>query len=189
VDRSEKPILSLFLETTLLNSSYIIQPLIGSISAIISGVLADFMGRKRVVIYGFVLLGLSFAPLGIAPTIEASKYFYIIVDAIGGGILWTLFILTIWGDLASYGNSEVYYLVGTAPFFVTNIIRWAIPLLLTAEQLLSLAYATFSIASVFLFLAVVPLMYAPETLPERKLRERELKQYIEKAKKVKEKFT
>jgi hypothetical protein len=32
-------------------------------------------------------------------------------------------------------------------------------------------------------------MYAPETLPEKTLKERELKSYIEKAKKIKEKFT
>jgi hypothetical protein len=32
-------------------------------------------------------------------------------------------------------------------------------------------------------------MYAPETLPEKKLRERELRGYIEKAKKIREKFT
>jgi len=38
-------------------------------------------------------------------------------------------------------------------------------------------------------LAVIPLMYAPETLPEKKIRERELKGYIDKAKKVKEKYT
>jgi len=31
-------------------------------------------------------------------------------------------------------------------------------------------------------------MFAPETLPEKKIRERELKKYIEKAKKVKEKY-
>jgi hypothetical protein len=36
-------------------------------------------------------------------------------------------------------------------------------------------------------LAVLPLMYAPETLPEKRIRERELKQYIEKAKRIREK--
>jgi hypothetical protein len=48
--------------------------------------------------------------------------------------------------------------------------------------------AAFSFASFFLFLAVIPLMYARETLPEKKIRERELKNYIEKAKKAKEKY-
>jgi hypothetical protein len=32
-------------------------------------------------------------------------------------------------------------------------------------------------------------MYAPETLPEKAMKERELKSYVEKAKKIREKFT
>ncbi|MDI9576893.1 MAG: hypothetical protein QM398_02000, partial [Thermoproteota archaeon] len=41
----------------------------------------------------------------------------------------------------------------------------------------------FSFASVFLFLAVLPLIYAPETLPEKIMKDRDLRSYIEKAKK------
>jgi len=50
-----------------------------------------------------------------------------------------------------------------------------------------LAYAMLSIASFFLFLAVLPLFYAPETLPEKEIKERELKEYLKKARKIKEK--
>jgi hypothetical protein len=46
----------------------------------------------------------------------------------------------------------------------------------------------FSIASFFLFIAVLPLIYAPETLPEKKIKERELRDYVEKAKKTKDKY-
>jgi hypothetical protein len=49
-------------------------------------------------------------------------------------------------------------------------------------------YAAFSFASFFLFLAVLPLMYAPETLPQKNIEQRQLKGYIEKAKKVSEKY-
>jgi hypothetical protein len=49
--------------------------------------------------------------------------------------------------------------------------------------------AVFPLTCLFLFLAVLPLIYAPETLPEKELKERELKQYIGKAKKIKEKYT
>jgi len=38
-----------------------------------------------------------------------------------------------------------------------------------------------TIASFFLFLAVIPLMYAPETLPEKAMKDRDLKSYTEKA--------
>jgi hypothetical protein len=39
-----------------------------------------------------------------------------------------------------------------------------------------------------LFLAVLPLFYAPETLPEKVRKERELKFYVEKAQEVAQKY-
>jgi Sec-independent protein translocase protein TatA len=42
----------------------------------------------------------------------------------------------------------------------------------------------FSFASLFLFLAVLPLVYAPETLPEKVMKDRDLKSYLEKAQKI-----
>ena len=47
----------------------------------------------------------------------------------------------------------------------------------------------FSFASVFLFLAVLPLIYAPETLPEKLMKDRDLKSYVENAKKKAQKET
>ena len=41
----------------------------------------------------------------------------------------------------------------------------------------------FSFASFFLFAATLPLSYAPETLPEKVLKEMDLMSYVEKAKK------
>ncbi len=188
IDRFEKPILFSFFGVDFHNLLSIVEPIVGSISAVVGGVLADLIGRKRVAMYGFVSLGIAYAMLGIMPNWLFSWYFYIIMDAIGAGFLWMLFILVLWGDLAMLQPKEKYYFVGSTPFFVSDIIRFVIPVIFTSEELISLAYATFSIASFFLFLAVLPLMYAPETLPEKRIRERELKGYIEKAKKVKEKY-
>jgi len=189
IDRFEKPILFSFFGVDFHNLLSIVEPVVGSISAVVGGVLADLIGRKRVAMYGFVALGIAYAMLGIMPTALFSWYFYILMDAIGAGFLWMVFILVLWGDLAMHQPKEKYYFVGSIPFFVSDIIRFAIPAVFTSEALISLAYATFSIASFFLFLAVIPLMYAPETLPEKKIRDRELKQYIDKAKKTKEKYT
>jgi hypothetical protein len=50
------------------------------------------------------------------------------------------------------------------------------------------AVTAFSLASFFLFVAVLPLMYAPETLPEKKIKDRELRDYLEKAKRTKDKY-
>lgn len=188
VDRFERPILISSFGASLYSYLLLFEPIIGSVSAVIGGVLADSIGRKRVAIYGFVALGLAYAVLGIMPNSLTSVYFYIVMDAIGGGILWVIFILVLWGDLASHYAKEKYYFIGSTPFFVTNIIRYVIPAVLTTEERVRLAYSTFSIASFFLFLAVVPLLYAPETLPKGVIQRRELRCYVEKAKRLREKY-
>jgi MFS family permease len=158
--------------------------LVGSF-AIIGGFLSDWFGRKHMAIIGFVMLGLGYAILGIYPESLISWYFYTLVDGAAWGIFHAIFLLAIWGDLAVNTSSEKYYALGGLPLLLSNFLR------ITAGSYFAKtvpAYAIFSFAAFFLFLAVVPLMFAPETLPEKKLRERELKKYIEKAKKIKEKY-
>jgi len=79
---------------------------------------------------------------------------------------------------------EKYYAIGSFPFFFMVFVRE-----LLAPYVVAIPVsAAFSFASFFLFLAVIPLMYAPETLPEKEIRRRELRKYIEKAKKIREKY-
>jgi MFS family permease len=164
-----------------------IQSVAATISAILGGLICDRIGRKRVVIYGFVSLGIAYAVVGIVHTESTIPfYFYSVIDGIAWGIFITLFVLTLWGDFASLSmkDAEKYYAVGSIPFFVADFVGFAF-----APYVRAPISAAFSVASFFLFLAVLPLMYAPETLPEKKIREREIKDYIEKAKKIKGKFT
>jgi MFS family permease len=164
----------------------VIQSSFGAVSAFLSGTLCGRFGRKKVIIYGFVSLGVAYALVSIASASIISLYFYSIIDGIAWGIFIVMFVLVLWGDISmndkAYG--EKYYAIGGAPFFFADFVGF-----LSAPYLWFPINAAFSVASFFLFLAVVPLMFAPETLPEKKLRERELRSYIEKAKKVKEKFT
>jgi len=94
--------------------------------------------------------------------------------------------MTLWGDLAHEDSSKKYYALGSLPLLFSNLLQKIV-----APDLAALVSVTavFSLASFFLFLAILPLLYAPETLSEQKLKERELKGYIEKAKKTKEKYT
>jgi MFS family permease len=160
------------------------EAVIGSISALIGGFLADNMGRKRVVVYGFILLGISYGVIGIAPNMLLSRYLYLVMDGFAAGTLWVTCILILWGDLSQPGMREKYYVIGNIPFFLTSLV----PIFLSPYITLIPLSAAFSIASFFLFLAVLPLMYAPETLPERKIRLRQLRSYVEAAKKVREKY-
>jgi len=184
IDRFEKLVLGVLLEPDFYAFLLIIGSIIASISAFIGGLLCDLIGRKRVVIYGFVALGLAYAIIGIFP-MTALWYFYSIIDGIATGILWVVFVLVVWGDLSRSGAREKYYAIGSIPLFFSSII----PQLLTPYVASIPAYAAFSLASFFLFLAILPLLYAPETLPEKKIRLRQLTKYLEKAKKVKEKYT
>lgn len=158
---------------------------VASVSALVGGYFADIIGRRRIIILGYIFLGIGYAALSIFP----DNYFligaYAILDGVSWGLFLLMFLLVIWGDIADNKEAEKYYLLGALPFLISSYI-WVI---VTPFAEIIYISTPFSIASFFLFLAVMPLMFAPETLPERKIRERELKSYIEKAKKVREKFT
>ena len=163
----------------------VIENALIGVFAIVGGFLSDIVGRKRMSIAGFIMLGLGYAILGIYSENLVSWYFYTLVDGVAWGIFWVIFVTTVWGDLSYGASSDKYYALGGIPFFISNFLRLVVGSYI-AETVS--AYAIFSLTSFFLFLAVLPLMFAPETLPERKIRERELKKYIEKAKKIKEKY-
>jgi MFS family permease len=166
--------------------SMIVEFVLAGVFAIVGGFLSDIIGRKRITIVGFIMLGLGYAVLGIYPLTLFCWYFYIMIDGIAWGILYVVFITTIWGDLAYGRPSEKYYALGSLPYLISSFLHFTVgPFIADTIS----PYAIFSFASFFLFLAVLPLMFAPETLPEKRIRERELRQYIEKAKKIKGKYT
>jgi MFS family permease len=180
------PVLSQIIERFQTELLLIIRNVLMGFSAIVGGFLLDSIGRKRMAITGFIMLGFGYSFLGIYPENLFSWYFHNIVDGAAWGMLFVIFVITIWGDLSYGAPSDKYYAVGVSPFFISKFLQ-----LTVGEYIAAIIppSAIFSFVAFFLFLAVIPLMYAPETLPEKKLRERELRSYIEKAKKVKEKFT
>ena len=187
VDNFEKSLIDHFLSNSmpsLLNVMGIVEPIIGSLFILIAGLLCDRTGRKRIVLYGFIALGLAYAIIGLDPSLAISWYFYFLVDGVAWGIFFVIFVLILWGDLSQPGTREKYYTVGSVPFFLSSVIP---PLLAPSFIELISPYTAFSLASFFLFVAVLPLMYAPETLPEKKIELRRLRKYVETAMKAKEK--
>ena len=162
----------------------IVEYAIAGIVAVIGGVIADIAGRKRVVIAGFVMLGIEYAAMSAFSNSSAVLYLFLALDGTTWGLLFSVFFMTIWGDLGENYEKEKYYTLGGLPFLLAGFL----PILIRLYAGAISPTAAFSFASFFLFLAVIPLMYARETLPEKKIRERELKSYIEKAKKTKEKY-
>jgi len=151
---------------------------------LLGGFLADLTGRKRVVITGFIVLGIEYAILSLFSGIAISWYVYTVLDSFAWGMFASVFFMTLWGDLAENNEKDKYYALGGLPYLFAGLLSIALEPFVGVSQ----AGTAFSLASFFLFLAVLPLMYAPETLPERRIRERELKEYIDRAKKASEKY-
>jgi len=156
---------------------------IGGFVALIGGWFADSVGRKRVVIFGFIMLGIGYAMLGLFPSITLSWYLYIILDGVAWGIFSLMFYLVLWAELAGNRIKDKYYLVGVLPFLISSYIQ--IPFTPYAESVP--VSAAFSLASFFLFLAVLPLMYAPETLPKKVIEQKRLSKYLKDVEKIKAK--
>jgi len=148
--------------------------------ALVGGVFMDLVGRKRLAIVGFVMLGLSYSILGFANDTPA-WYVHNVMNGISWGILYVLFVVTIWGDLSYAVPSDKLYALGVSPFFFSKFLQLTISAQIVAAIPIS---AIFSFTALFLFLAVLPLIYAPETLPEKIMKDRQLKTYLEKAQKI-----
>jgi MFS family permease len=179
----ETPLLDNIMGQELTTTLGLIEFVILGIFAIIGGFMADAFGRKRVVITGFVLLGINYALLSVFSGNPISWYVYTFLDGVTWGMFAVVFFMAVWGDLAMDSRKEKYYVLGGLPYLLSGLL----PILAQPYILLVQPSMAFSLASFFLFIAVLPLIYAPETLPEKHVKERDLKNYIEKAKKMVEK--
>ncbi len=158
----------------------ILENVFMGVSAVLGGMFMDSVGRKRLAIIGFVMLGLGYSVVGFFNEMPA-WYLYTVLVGVSWGILYVLFVVTIWGDLSHGAPSDKFYALGVSPFFISKMVQ-----LTTDAQIAEAISAStiFSFTALFLFLAVLPLVYAPETLPEKIMKERELKSYLEKAKEI-----
>jgi MFS family permease len=150
---------------------------IGGISMLISGYLSDRIGRKRLIIAAFGMVGIGYALLSFASASQLVFYSYILLDGIAWGIFFLMFLLVIWGDLAQTRITNRYYLIGNMPFILSSYLTHIVTPYIGNIPL----FAAFSISSFFLFLAVIPLMVAPETLPEKVIKDQDLRSYTERA--------
>ncbi|MEM5868296.1 MAG: hypothetical protein QXG39_10310 [Candidatus Aenigmatarchaeota archaeon] len=186
VNYTTVPIMNKFFGEDFIRFSSVVESIIVGVFAGITGYFADIVGRKRLAVVGLLMLGLGYAMLGIYPGSIFSWYFYTFADGVAWGVFCVIFLIVLWGDLAQGAPSGNFYALGGLPFLLSNFLRIIVGSYVSETIPI---YAIFSLASLFLFLAIVPLMYAPETLPEKAIRERELRSYIEKAKRLREKFT
>jgi MFS family permease len=157
---------------------------IAAISGLVAGILADRFGRRQPIMISLISFGFSFAILSFI-VISLSLYIYYVTYGIAWGFLLAIY-LTIPGDLSSTGSREKFYALGTVTPLIVYISLSALPDLFNFEVAID---AIAPILSIVLFLSVIPILRAEETLTESKQRKRRMKEYLERLGKVIEEET
>ena len=164
----------------------VLEYAIVGVIAIVGGFISDIIGRKRVIIAGFVMLGATYAIMSAVFLFSIAKelmYLFFALDGVTWGLFSSVFMTVIWGDLGEHFAKEKFYLFGGLTFLLAGV--WSIIVQPFATDIPEAG--AFTIASFLLFMAVIPLMFAPETLPTKTMKDKALKSYLEKAQKIKEK--
>jgi len=153
---------------------------VGAIFCLVSGWLMDLRGRRWTIIMGLVMLGVGYALLSFFPLNSIVLTFYIITDSVAFGIFTVAFISVVWGDISNGEQGEKFYALGTIPILAALALSTLLSSVLESVS----KNTAFSLASFFLFLAVIPIFFAHELLPEKLVKEREIRKYAEEAKKI-----
>jgi MFS family permease len=151
-------------------------------AALISGFLADYIGRKQPILIGLIMLGASYAFFGLTLT-TISYFVYLTVEGFAWGLIVVSYMQVVLGDLSSgSGSKERFYALGgiLIPLFTYAIFsvaqdwsKFTIP----ANQLST-------VLSIAILASVIPVIRAPETLSEAKVRTRKMKEHVEKVGKL-----
>jgi len=146
----------------------------------ISGFISDCYGRKKSIIFGLSTLGISYMVYGIFLTTLSWLATQIIYGA-AWGIVFVNYYFTVIGDFSTRGSKERFYAVGgVVPLILTFVFplfseMFSISVSITIQQ---------SLLSIFLFIAVIPLFFAPETLHRKIIRQKKFKAHIKNVKKL-----
>ncbi len=133
--------------------------------ALIGGFFGDFFGRKILIMTGFFLAALGYSILSIFPNGAAVWLSYNFLYNASLAILYPMFLFTLWGDLSRKGSPEKYYVVGCLPFIIAVALAYSV-----GTNLVSVLqpFNMYSLVSLFLFAAILPIAYATEILPRLK---------------------
>lgn len=150
-----------------------------AIIGFLSGFASDFFGRRKIIMFGLISLGISYAVFGVT-LLDITYYLTQIFFGASWGIMFSNFFMTVLGDLASKGSKERFFAAGS----IFLILPSSIQLLAKISGISVESYVISSMLSFILFVAVIPLLYAPETMPREKIRARRFKKYLRKVKKL-----
>ena len=147
-----------------------------SIFGLVSGFLADRSGRKQPLIIGFIILGISYAFVGVSTT-PLNLIIMILLSGVGWGFITVILQWVVFGDLAPPGGEEKYYALALSTYplfeaffqFIKGVLNVA-----ASPNVVAL------FVSVIMFISVFSLLMVPETLPDNLIKDRRFKEYLRK---------
>ena len=138
-----------------------------------AGFIADRFGRKLPIIFGLATFGIGYILLGFSMS-ETSIIIYYALSGITWGLFFVIF-LVIPGDLSIPRLREKFYALGYI-LPLTGILALSVIPVPNISDLLDTNLIA-QILGICLFLSMYPVFRAKETLTERKIREREMKEH------------
>jgi MFS family permease len=154
----------------------VLQYIFSAAFALVAGIMADHFGRKQPIIVGLVMLGASYAFVGLATT-PLSWGIYAALSGVAWGTLMVSLALTAIGDLAVHGSKERVFVLAIIIPLMTHVGFSSIPEVLSVYAPANILSSALSIV---LFLSVIPIIRAAETLPENRIRSRQMRNYLNK---------
>ena len=128
--------------------------------SLLGGITADFFGRRVALSMGLTLYGVSSALAGFVTGYEVLCFAYV-ANGLNWGILSTLYLLVVWGDLSNRRSCALTYSLGMTSFYLATSFG-----IMLADQVSWIPLVVSSLASCLLiFVSNVPLFLAPELAP------------------------
>ena len=145
---------------------------------LLGGIIADLFGRRSALVVSLTSYGASAAMVGLFSTSNEMLSFVYVVNGLSWGILFTLYIFVVWGDLANENNCGKMFSLGLATYYSSIGIG-----LLTS---ISVSIVASSLATCLLvFLSNIPIAIAPELLSPHFRETTKIKLHIKAVKKMK----
>jgi hypothetical protein len=154
---------------------------IGLAAMLAGGAAMDNMGRKNLLVFSLSYLGLEYAAISLS---GGALINYTFLDGFAWGILTVFFMMVLGGDIFSPSERPFYFAAVSVLALFGSYMRQTLFMIRSDLQIIQI----FPLASIFLFIAVVIMLALPETLPDKVKQKKELQDYLQRAKKVKEKY-
>jgi MFS family permease len=167
-------------ENQLLQIGSILRLVCIAVFGFITGIVADRVGRKRPLIIGLAMFYTGFALVGFEINTITGIIYYLATGVAWGSLL--VVYLSVPGDLSTSNSRAKYYTAGTMiPIIILlGVTSGSVPNFFT-DLAKSPAFFVINFA---LFLTILPIIRAKETLTQDRIKERKLKEHLERVRKI-----